>query len=215
MNINLNILWGLVILVIILNFFIYLTEPLKYTEEDECLKIPCRSFVLFNQLFGYFFDICIIIVLAKLSGFKATSIIFIMLIFFSFLILVSWFSALPVVKDETINPPPKLYIKKSVRITLHFIILLLDLLIFVVLFMDRAGIGNDKTISAGEGIFRNKGYGFTNLINTRFGGNVDSNRFVFACGWVAFLGIFQNIYNLVISVGFHPTNYNLPLSWKM
>jgi hypothetical protein len=212
---NLNILWGLVILVIILNFVIYLTEPLKYTEEDKCLKIPCRNFILFNQLFGYFFDICIIIVLAKLSGFKETSIIFIMLIFFSFIIIVSWFSALPVVKDGTINPPPKLYIKKSARITLHFIILLLDLLIFVVLFMDRAGIGNDKTISAGEGIFRNKGYGFTNLINTRFGGNVDNNRFVFACGWVSFLGIFQNIYNLIVSTEFHPTNYNLPLSWRL
>ena len=86
MNINLNLLWGLVILVIILNFIIYLTEPLKYTEEDECIKIPCKEvlYCLINLL-DIIFDICIIVVsrytkLGETS--RQLSVIFIMLIFF-------------------------------------------------------------------------------------------------------------------------------------
>ena len=58
-----------------------------------------------------------------------------------------------------------------------------------------------------------KGYGFWNLINTRFGGNVGGNKFNFYCGWALILGIAQNIYNLVTEVKFIPANYNLPNSW--
>jgi len=232
MNIDLNILWCLVILVIILNLIIYLVEPLKYTEAKECLKLPCRKFVLFNQILGFLFDICIIVVIFKMLGTGKTALVFIVFFFLAIILYTSWFVAKPVVKNNKINPPPEMFIKKDARIGLQVCILLLDLIIFFLLFMIRAGIDNKNTlnnlnnnrnisnsffnnaISAGWGPFKNKGYGITNLLNTRFGGNVDGNRFIFACGWVAFLGIFQNIYNLYKTVTFQPAFYNLPLSWR-
>jgi hypothetical protein len=213
MNFDLNILWGLVFVVVILNIIIYLIEPLKYSEEKECIGLPCRQFTLFNQLLGYTFDICIIVVIAKMLGFNATAAIFIIAAFFGFLIYTSWVIAKPVIRDETLNPPPKMYMKKNARITIQILILLLDLLIFFLLFMIKTEGANNNSLMSGSGIFKNKGYGITNLLNTRFGGNADGNRFVFFCGWFAFLGIFQNIYNLYKCVGFHPTYYKLPLSW--
>ena len=212
-GVDINIVWGLVILVIILNIITYLVEPLKYTEEKECLQLPCRQFTLGNQLLGYFLDICAIVVITKLLGFKATSLIFVVCSFFAFLIYTAWYISKPVVRDEKINPPPELFLKKDIRIILQVIILLLDLLIFVLLFMENdVGLG-DNSIMSGSGIFRNKGYGITNLINTRFGGNVEGNRFVFVCGWLVFFGLFQNVYNLYKTVTFHPSYYNLLLSW--
>lgn len=214
-GIDINIIWGLVILVIILNIITYLVEPLKYTEEKECLRLPCRQFTIWNQLLGYFLDICVIVVIAKLLGFKASPLIFIVGSFFAFLIYTSWYIAKPVIRNEKINPPPELFLKKDIRITLQVIILLLDLLIFVLLFMENdSGLG-DNSIMSGSGIFKNKGYGITNLINTRFGGNVKGNRVVFVCGWLVFFGLFQNIYNLYKSVTYHPSYYNLPLSWRL
>jgi hypothetical protein len=213
MNIDPNILWCLVILVIILNLIIYLVEPLKYTEAKECLKLPCRNFILFNQILGFLFDICIIVVIFKMLGTEKTAMIFIVFFFMAFVLYTSWFVAKPVVKNNKINPPPEMFIKKDARIGIQVCILLLDLIIFFLLFMNKAGIDNNA-ISAGSGIFKNKGYGITNLLNTRFGGNVEGNRFVFACGWVAFLGIFQNIYNLHKTFTFQPAFYNLPLSWR-
>ena len=224
MNIDLNILWGLVILVIILNLIIYLVEPLKYTEAKECLKLPCRQFVLFNQILGFLFDICIIVVIFKMLGTGKTSLVFIVFFFLAIILYTSWFVAKPVVKNNKINPPPEMFIKKDARIGLQVCILLLDLIIFFLLFMIRAGIDNKNTLNNNRNISNSfykgisaswdKGYGITNLLNTRFGGNVDGNRFVFACGWVAFLGIFQNIYNLYKTVTFQPAFYNLPLSWR-
>jgi len=228
MNIDLNILWGLVILVIILNLIIYLVEPLKYTEAKECLKLPCRQFVLFNQILGFLFDICIIVVIFKMLSTGKTAMVFIVFFFMAFILYTSWFVAKPVVKNNKINPPPEMFIKKDARIGLQVCILLLDLIIFFLLFMIRAGIDNKNTLNnlnnnrnisnsfIYKGIITSWGkrYGITNLLNTRFGGNVDGNRFVFSCGWVAFLGIFQNIYNLYKTVTFQPAFYNLPLSWR-
>ena len=213
MNIDLNILWILVILVIILNLIIYIVEPLKYTETKSCLKLPCRNFVLFNQILGFLFDICIIVVIFKMLGTDKTALVFIVFFFMAFILYTSWFVAKPVVNDKKINPPPEMFIKKNARIGIQICILLLDLIIFFLLFMNKEEIGN-KAISAGSGIFGNKGYGITNLLNTRFGGNVEGNRVVFACGWFVFLGIFQNIYNLHKTVTFQPAFYNLPLSWR-
>jgi hypothetical protein len=225
MNIDLNILWGLVIVVIILNLIIYLVEPLKYTETKECLKLPCRQFVLFNQILGFLFDICIVVVIFKMLGTGKTALVFIVFFFLAIILYTSWFVAKPVVKNNKINPPPEMFIKKDARIGLQVCILLLDLIIFFLLFMIRAGIDNKNTLNNNriisnsfiyKGIITSWGkrYGITNLLNTRFGGNVDGNRFVFACGWVAFLGIFQNIYNLYKTVTFQPAFYNLPLSWR-
>ena len=203
---DLNLIWFLIILVVLLNFIYYLIDPLKYTENRGCLKLPCRKFTLFNQVLGLFFDILVIVVVASLIGFKSTSMIYVIFIFLLFVIIVSWVAAKPVVKNQKINPPPELFLKKDIRITIQIIILLLDVLIFFLIFMIRAGIDKDN-----KGIL----YGFINLINTRFGGNIEGNRVIFTCGWLVFLGIFQNIYNLYNSVVFHPSHYNLPLSWRI
>ena len=148
-------------------------------------------------------------------NFKSTVMIYILFIFFAFLILTSWFVAKPVIDDNTLNPPPQLFLNKDTRIVMNFILLFLDLIIFFLLFTIKSNNNNNNNaISSGWGIFKNKGYGITNLINTRFGGNIDGNRFFFFCGWFASLGIFQNIYNIYKSVTYHPTYYNLPLSWR-
>ena len=202
---DLNLIWCLVIIVILLNFIYYIIDPLKYTEDRGCLKLPCRKFTLFNQLLGIIFDILIIIVISSLIGFESTSIIYVIFSFLLFVIIVSWFSARPVVKNEKINPPPQLFFKKNIRIVIQIIILLLDITIFFLLFMIRSGIDiKDKGIL----------FGFIDLINSRFGGNVEGNRIIFTCGWIVFLGIFQNIYNLYNTIIFHPSHYNLPLSWR-
>lgn len=202
---DLNLIWCLVIIVVILNFIYYLIDPLKYTEDKGCLKLPCRKFTLFNQVLGIIFDILIIIVISSLIGFKSTSIIYVIFSFLLFVIIVSWFAARPVVKNEKINPPPQLFFNKNIRITIQIIILLFDITIFFLLFMIRSGVD-----------INNKGllFGFIDLINSRFGGNVKGNRIIFTCGWIVFLGIFQNIYNLYNTIIFHPSHYNLPISWR-
>jgi hypothetical protein len=203
---DLNFIWCLVIIVILLNFIYYIIDPLKYTEDRGCLKLPCRKFTLFNQVLGIIFDILIIIVISSLVGFKPTSIIYVTFSFLLFVIVVSWFAARPVVKNEKINPPPQLFFKKNIRIVIQIIILLLDITIFFLLFMIRSGIDiNNKGIL----------FGFIDLINSRFGGNVKGNRVIFTCGWIVFLGIFQNIYNLYNTIIFYPSHYNLPLSWRI
>jgi len=216
MKLDLNLLWPMVILVIILNIILYLVEPLKYSGEKNCLKLPCRQFTIYNQLLGYTFDICIIMVIASMLGFKATPVIFIVSIFFGFLIYTSWRMGEVVVKDDKLNPPPKLFLVKDARIALQFIVLFLDITIFILLFLikNNTDINVQSIMNSSNSFIKNKGFGITKLINTRFGGNIKGNRFIFFCGWFAFLGIFQNIYNVYKAVTFHPTYYNLPLSWK-
>lgn len=212
---NLNIIWCFIFLVIVFNLILNLVDPLKYSESINCLKLPCRNFELGNQILSFLFDICAIIVLSNMIGFKSTSAIFVILLFLVFVVYMSWYTSKPVVKDKTMNPPPELFLRKNIRIVLQSMVLLFDLIIFALLFMVRTGIDskykNDwKYLDI---LDNDKGYGFWNLINTRFGGNVGGNKFNFYCGWALLLGIGQNIYNLVTEIKFIPANYNLPNSW--
>ena len=113
---NLNIIWCFIFLVIILNLVLNIVDPLKYSESINCLKLPCRNFELGNQILSFIFDICAIIVLSKMVGFQSTSAIFIILIFLIFIVLMSWFTSKPVVKDNTMNPPPELFLRKILEL---------------------------------------------------------------------------------------------------
>ena len=82
-------------------------------------------------------NLLIIIVISSLIGFKSTSIIYVIFSFLLFVIIVSWFAARPVVKNEKINPPPQLFFNKNIRITIQIIILLFDITIFFELLLNN------------------------------------------------------------------------------
>jgi hypothetical protein len=106
-------------------------------------------------------------------------------------------------KDGTFNPPPDYLLPKKYRMFFHYLILVLDILIFTQFFLAEGNIGLEVKTYLDKYIFG------------RFGGFIEGNRLSFLASWLGLIGLGNDIYNIQLQNNFKACKYNLPDSWNI
>ena len=201
-----NVMWIFAFTILILNFLIYLSDPLKHSNQVECLGLPCRIYSICSALLIFTIDLIILIVLTHTKPFMEDlpKLWYIGLGIIGYLIIFLIHNTNYIVEDtKKLNPPDEYLFNKNIRSIFYIVVLVLYTIIFLTLY----NVDVEKTIPSQpllEKIFFN-----------RFGGYKYGNKIIFSLSCLIILGIPISAYRVYKGVKYHPNYYKLPLSWKI
>ena len=200
------ILIGIYILIFIqslLNIFIYLGNPLKHSDKIECYNLPCNTYSIYSSIILFTLDIILLGLLTytePLTEFLPKT-WFLFYGFLGYLIMFLTFQNSKIVKNsKKLNPPPEIILNKDIRFSIYLISLILYLGIIFIRYVRNV----EDTLETGLNKF------FWN----RFGG-YKNNKINFTLSYLSFIAIPIAIIRTLDGAKYHPSYYNLPLSWKI
>ncbi len=200
-----NLLWILVFSNSIINLLSALSDPLKYSIENSCYRIPCRTYSITTSVIFFIVDIILLGILSHTNPIIETLPTYWYLPYGFiglFIIYLNHNKSEIIVPNKRINPPPEIIYSKNVRLGLYLISLLLYVVIFTIRYVNEAQNVIPKQSNM-EKLFWN-----------RFGGYQPNNITNFILSYFILLIIPLSILRVIIGAEYHPGWYNLPLSWR-
>lgn len=202
------VLLGLYLLVFIqslLNIFIYSNNPLKHSNNIECYNLPCNIYSIYSSIILFTIDIILLGLLTyyePLSEFLPKT-WFLFYAFLGYLIIFLIHSRSKIIKkSQKINPPPEIILNKDIRFSIYLISLILYLGIIFIRYVRNV----ENTIELDS--ILNKYFW------NRFGG-FKNNKINFTLSYLTIIAIPISILRILDGSKYHPSYYNLPLSWKI
>lgn len=200
-----NLLWLLVFTNSVINLISALSDPLKYSLENTCYKLPCRTYSITTSLIFFIVDIILLGILSHTNPILNTLPTYWYLgygFLGLFVIYLNHNKSEIIVPNKRINPPPDIIFSKNVRFGLYLTSLTLYILIFSIRYLTEAQIVIPQQ-STSEKLFWN-----------RFSGYKPNNIINFVLSYAILLVIPLAILRTIIGDNYHPGFYNLPLSWR-
>jgi hypothetical protein len=201
-----NIRWFFFLLVICFTVFLFIQEPVRFSGVHSKVGLPMKwhYYILavlnaFNYVFTFLALWYTIPFTTKFPGYWYLPIfILILLIYTQYTI-----SSRIVVDDGTFNSPPQYLLPKKYRLFFHYVILTLDIIIFIQFMLASGNINIEVKTYLDKYVFG------------KFGGFIPGNKLNFVVSWLALLGLANDIYNIYMQTGFVACKYNLPASWNI
>ena len=201
-----NILWIIAFLIMFLNLIIYVSDPLKHSNQVECLGLHCRNYSFAMALFAFTIDLIIMIVLTHTKPFIEfmPSMWYVALGILGYLLIFLTFKTNFVVEQgKKLDPPDDYLLNKNIRLIMYIIVLALYIILFVTLYT----VDTQNTIAVQPFLER--------FLYNRFGGYKKGNKIMFALSLLIILGIPLASIRVHKGIYYHPQFYKLPLSWKI
>lgn len=206
-----KIRWVLFFSVTILNFVAYYQDPTRYTVEKKCLfNTPCKWFDFVAGLGTFTLDTLTFIGLWYTIGSLTLRQWLPDYWYLPFIILgyaiitqITIDSGVVSHDKEVLASPPAYLWSHNWRIGLYTLILIVDVIIFIQLYID-SGINNYSST------FRVVDMVFTG----RFGGWTQGNKVQFMFAWLGILGVLADMLALYFIYIYNACQYNLPISWN-
>ena len=200
------ILYLLVFIQSVINLYIYISNPLKHSTEVKCYQLPCNIYVIYSALMLFTIDVILLGILTLteplVEGLPTTWFIFYG--FLGYLIIFLIYSNAKIIKkSKKLSPPDESMLNKDGRFSLYLISLILYIIIFGIRYVNKP-LDSVPTQPALERFFFN-----------RFGGYKDNNKINFILSYVITISIPIALLRTIDGANYHPSNYNLPLSWKI
>jgi hypothetical protein len=213
--INPSFRWIVYILALALVLYSYVLEPIRFSDKKTWFGLSYKYENFIMMCFTAFFYIFVFLGLWLTIPF--TDILpeywYIPIIVFIFAIVLHLTISTPTInlqgtmKDtnskESLMPPPSYFQPKSVRKAMYYIILILDIIMFVQGLI-YAGIKTNFKTTVLHQFFLN-----------RFGGTNPENMLNFATEWLGMFGILIDVYWIYGLETFSPCKYGLPVSWNI
>ena len=200
-----NLLWFMVFVNSIINIISALSDPLKYSLENACLRLPCRTYSISTSIIFFIIDIILLGILTHTNPIIDTlpTYWYLMYGFLGLFVIYLNFNKSEIIRpNKRINPPPEIIYSKNVRLTFYIISLTLYVLIFLVRYITEAQSVIPKQTEL-EKFFWN-----------RFGGYKPDNITNFVLSYFVLIALPLSIIRVIKGVEYHPGWYNLPLSWR-
>ena len=200
-----NLLWFMVFVNSIINLLSALSDPLKYSLENACYRLPCRTYSISTSVIFFVIDIILLGILTHTNPIIETlpTYWYLMYGFLGLFVIYLNFSKSEIITpNKRINPPPEIIYSKNVRLALYIVSLTLYVLIFIVRYVTEAQSVIPKQTEL-EKFFWN-----------RFGGYKPDNITNFVLSYFVLIALPLSIIRVIKGVEYHPGWYNLPLSWR-
>lgn len=210
--------WVVYIIALILVLYSYVLEPIRFADKKTWFGLSYKYENFIMMCFTAFFYIFVFLGLWLTIPF--TDILpdywYIPIIVFIFAIVLHLTISAPAInlsdaeydthtgtKTETLLPPPIYFQPKSVRKAMYYVILILDIIMFIQGLI-YAGIKTNFKTTVLHQFFLN-----------RFGGTNSDNMLNFATEWLGLFGILIDVYWIYGLETFSPCKYGLPASWNI
>lgn len=208
--------WIVYIIALALVLYSYLLEPIRFSDKKTWFGLSYKYENFIMMCFTAFFYIFVFLGLWQTIPF--TTILpeywYIPIIVFIFAIILHLTISAPNInlssqnnttekQQERLQPPPQYFLPKSVRKVIYYIILILDIIMFIQGLI-YAGIKTNFKTTVLHQFFLN-----------RFGGTSPENMLNFATEWLGVIGILIDVYWIYGLETFSPCKYGLPASWNI
>lgn len=208
MELDLIVIWLLLLTTITLNIIIFVNDPLKSSTSNtnKCLGIKCRDYTVYTFIILMTCDIFILTALSITDPFTPFLPPYWYLIvgFFLLLIPILYFrTTREVIPNRKLNPPPESQINKKTRTFLSFLLLTSYVALITLRFI-RNPLPTQTLQPFLERFFYN-----------RFGGHIPGNIIPFILSYFSLIAIPLAFFKFIQAKNYHPQKYNLPLSWKI
>ena len=200
-----NLLWFMVFVNSIINILSALSDPLKYSLENACFRIPCRTYSILTSITFFVIDIILLGILTHTNPIIETlpTYWYLMYGFLGLFVIYLNHNKSEIIRpNKRLNPPPEILYSKNVRLAFYIISLTLYVLIFLVRYITEAQSVIPKQTPL-ERFFWN-----------RFGGYQPNNITNFVLSYFVLIALPLSIIRVINGVEYHPGWYNLPLSWR-
>lgn len=213
--INPSVRWIVYIIALVLVLYSYVIEPMRFSNKKTWFGLSYKYENFIMMCFTAFFYIFVFLGLWLTIPF--TEILpeywYIPIIVFIFAIILHLTISAPTInlapqnraakEQERLQPPPSYFQPKSVRKAMYYVILILDIIMFVQGLI-YAGIKTNFKTTVLHQFFLN-----------RFGGTNPENMLNFATEWLGMFGILIDVYWIYGLETFSPCKYGLPASWNI
>lgn len=207
--------WLVYIIALALVLYNYVLEPMRFSNKKTWFGLSYKYENFIMMCFTGFFYIFVFLGLWLTIPF--TDILpeywYIPAIVFIFAIILHLTISAPTInlapqnsatkEQERLQPPPQYFQPKSVRKAMYYVILILDIIMFVQGLI-YAGIKTNFKTTVLHQFFLN-----------RFGGTDSENMLNFATEWLGTFGILIDIYWIYSLETFSSCKYGLPASWNI
>lgn len=198
--------WIFWLSVTVLNFFAFVHDPIRFSEQADFFGIPDKWFIYIARMMCLTLDILTFLGLwFTIPLFEGISVYwFIPLVFlgYAFISQVSIDSPTVSKEEEHFSPPPEYLWPKSYRIVLFIAILLLNITIFMQFYI-ASGISDYYNNTVLHRFFLQ-----------RFGGFYKGNYLAFIVAWLGILSFIFDSNMLRRQYEFQACQYDLPNSWN-
>lgn len=205
--INPGFRWFCYLAVVILTLFAYLQDPVRFSTQTAFTGLPYN--------YHFYFSICITITIYVITFLGLWYTIrwdkgtlstywYIPFIVLAYAIITQIFvSSTPIsYDDDSLSPPPWYMLPRYTRLWIYYVILCLDILIFI-----------SALLYSGTSTTFNTTILHRYILN-RFGGLEPGNVLNFIIGWLGLGGLVIDVYAIHIQQGFNSCRYGLPESWN-
>jgi hypothetical protein len=213
--INPSVRWIVYIIALALVLYSYVLEPIRFSNKKTWFGLSYKYENFIMMCFTAFFYIFVFLGLWLTIPF--TELLpeywYIPVIVFIFAIILHLTISTPTInlapqnsavkEQERLQPPPQYFQPKSVRKAMYYVILILDIIMFVQGLI-YAGIKTNFKTTVLHQFFLN-----------RFGGTDSENMLNFATEWLGTFGILIDVYWIYGLETFSTCKYGLPASWNI
>lgn len=197
---SLGFKWFCMTTVIILNFFAYYQNPVRFSKSHKWIMYIIAMGAITLYLFSF-------ISLWYQTPFtdKLPDGWYFIFVLLAFLIITEITLSTGTVdkNDDSLNQPPEGIWEIKNRIFLYWIILVFDVMIFLQLYIES---------TKGKSYSLDKTY-LDKFILSKFGGLSD-DKMSFVIGWGGFIGLLFDIIAINNITNFKPCDYGMPSSWN-
>ena len=208
--------WFVYIITLVLVLYSYYIEPIRFSDKKSWfgLSYKYENFIMMCLTASFY----IFVFLGLWLTIPFTTILpeywYIPVMVFIFAIILHLTISAPSInlasqnsmiskQQERLQPPPQYFQPKSIRKVIYYIILILDIIMFIQGLI-YAGIKTNFNTTVLHQFFLN-----------RFGGTSPENILNFATEWLGIFGILIDIYWIYGLETFSPCKYGLPASWNI
>lgn len=190
----------------VLNLFLYISNPLKHSEKVNCYNLPCNIYSIYSTLILFTIDIILLGILTYteplLEGIPKMWFLFYGFIGYLVIFLVHSNSKI-IKRNKKLNPPDESLLNKDFRFALY----MLSMVLYFTIILTRYVRNPLPVIPSKSGLDR--------FFWNRFGGYSENNTVNFILSYVITIAIPISVLRTLDGAKYHPTYYDLPLSWKI